>query len=642
MTAAPPVTPQAQLEAIRTKLACGQPGCTCIRGNTHCPAHDDRTPSLSLSIQNGTLLFKCHGGCSQDAVIDALRERGLWQERRARDPGARPATFKTEPIACWYDYHAADGALRYIVGRTPSKQFPVFHANGNGWTAGYGGPRILYRLPELIGADTAQPVLILEGEKDADRAWAEGFIATTTPGGAGKAHLCDLTQLKGRHVVAIPDKDEPGRKHADDLVRLVGAQRMDLPDIARKDLSDYFDAGGTAGDLEAHMPHRTETLEAGDRDPHAESKIDWPEFWRRERREEDFLIAPLLPRRRSVAIYSPAGGGKSELSLYLAARLATGQRVLDQPAGEPLNVVYLDLEMTEDDLYDRLTDMGFGPETDLSRLHYYLLPSLPPLDTPDGGAAVLAIVMEHEASLLVIDTTARVISGKENDADTLRAFFLHTGLRLKAEGVTYLRLDHAGKDLTQGQRGTSAKNDDVDIVWELTQRAGGSRLKAQKRRQSWIPEVVDLVRLEDPLRYERAMESWPPGTYELSALLDRLNIPLDFGARKVRPLVREDGWKGRNEWLAAAIRYRKQAAETSGTPSGTPSETRTGTPHGDTQALRYGDTPGDTPGHPRGASGDVTPSIDGDTPAGTDLRECQGCGKPVEGADLCEDCEGPF
>jgi hypothetical protein len=45
-----------------------------------CPAHSDRTPSLSIAYGgNGETLVFCHAGCTQTAVIAALRER---------DPGA--------------------------------------------------------------------------------------------------------------------------------------------------------------------------------------------------------------------------------------------------------------------------------------------------------------------------------------------------------------------------------------------------------------------------------------------------------------------------------------------------------------------------------------------------------------------------
>jgi hypothetical protein len=54
----------------------------------HCPAHDDANPSLSLTEKaDGTLLWKCFAGCSQDAVREAL-------ERLA---GIQPATAR--PIA---------------------------------------------------------------------------------------------------------------------------------------------------------------------------------------------------------------------------------------------------------------------------------------------------------------------------------------------------------------------------------------------------------------------------------------------------------------------------------------------------------------------------------------------------------------
>ena len=50
----------------------------------HCPAHDDRSPSLSIRESEGRLLVHCFSGCSQEQVIGALRACGLWPERAAR------------------------------------------------------------------------------------------------------------------------------------------------------------------------------------------------------------------------------------------------------------------------------------------------------------------------------------------------------------------------------------------------------------------------------------------------------------------------------------------------------------------------------------------------------------------------------
>ena len=43
-----------------------------------CPAHDDRNPSFFVSDINGKILLKCFAGCTQEEVINALRDLGLW------------------------------------------------------------------------------------------------------------------------------------------------------------------------------------------------------------------------------------------------------------------------------------------------------------------------------------------------------------------------------------------------------------------------------------------------------------------------------------------------------------------------------------------------------------------------------------
>lgn len=62
-------------------------------GMARCPAHDDRSPSLS--IRNGgddKVLVKCHAGCEQADVIAALQDRGLWSNR---DDEPRSSTWSS-------------------------------------------------------------------------------------------------------------------------------------------------------------------------------------------------------------------------------------------------------------------------------------------------------------------------------------------------------------------------------------------------------------------------------------------------------------------------------------------------------------------------------------------------------------------
>lgn len=63
-------------------------------GMARCPAHRDRSPSLSVRERAGKVLFHCFSGCTQDDVIEALRSRGLWPERRE---GCRARLIKRTP-----------------------------------------------------------------------------------------------------------------------------------------------------------------------------------------------------------------------------------------------------------------------------------------------------------------------------------------------------------------------------------------------------------------------------------------------------------------------------------------------------------------------------------------------------------------
>ncbi|MDP6495239.1 MAG: hypothetical protein QGI09_07455 [Dehalococcoidia bacterium] len=91
-------------DTIRKTLRCGRSTCPCkgARANVHCPAHDDATPSLSVSENDGRTLFHCYAGCSQDAVIAALQDKGLLEVPLGN---GRPAPRAVEPhISKVYDY----------------------------------------------------------------------------------------------------------------------------------------------------------------------------------------------------------------------------------------------------------------------------------------------------------------------------------------------------------------------------------------------------------------------------------------------------------------------------------------------------------------------------------------------------------
>jgi len=348
--------------------------------------------------------------------------------------------------------------------------------------------------------------------------------------------------------------------------------------------------------------------------------INWSDFWRAEHVMEEWLAEPIIAAKRGHAVVAKGGDGKSLLTLWLCVGLATGGPLLTDGRA-PIDVMYVDYEMTGEDLEDRLSDMGYGPDSDLSHLHYAQLPAIGPLDLPPnkGGAGV---DLANRAAalgckLVVIDTYGRAVDGDENEADTTRRFYVNTAIHLKREGIAFIRVDHLGKDADKGARGSSAKNDDVDVVWQLKPREQGIVLKATKRRVSWVPETVDLTQETDPLlRYTRAAgdETWPAGTKAAADELDRLGLPLDVTMRDAQVAYRAAGLQARNQVVRAAVKWRRASVENVwkkptararhaiSERAPTPDPTHDGTNH---------EIPAQGGGHTSGHAGAQTPDVDG-------------------------------
>jgi len=217
---------------------------SCNQWQARCPAHDDQHPSLSVGIgEDGRVLLKCHAGC---AVKDILITMGLTE----RDLFVQKSPAKT--VATTYDYRDAKGTLLYQVVRYSNKTFKQRRPDGNGgWTYSVKDlPRVLYRLPELLAASSEAWIFIVEGEKDVDNLVHLGLVATTSSGGAGKwKHLSDTSALEGRSVVVIPDKDQAGYRHIQEVCQHLNGKVKELRyldlDGPGKDVTDWLESGGT-------------------------------------------------------------------------------------------------------------------------------------------------------------------------------------------------------------------------------------------------------------------------------------------------------------------------------------------------------------------------------------------------------------
>jgi hypothetical protein len=292
--------------------------------------------------------------------------------------------------------------------------------------------------------------------------------------------------------------------------------------------------------------------------------IDWRTFWTQDHQAEDWIAKPLIARARQTALFAGAKTGKSWVTLNIVAALATGKPILGQPAQPPVHVLYLDYEMVEADLYERLEQFGYTEDDDYSHLHYALIPNLPPLNTQEGAAAVMRLTELTKAEVVVIDTTGRAIDGEENSADSYREFARTTGLALKRAGIACVRTDHAGKDGGKklGQRGSSAKNDDVDIVYRLDKNSDGLTLVRTHSRIGWCPPQVDLV-VDDlgdttTIRLKAQPTGFTPLEIEWARRLDEHGFPREASLNQIVQEAKERGIKlVRRTTLAKAIQARQ-------------------------------------------------------------------------------------
>lgn len=225
----------------------------------YCPSHDDKEPSLTITKSRDKVLLKCHAGCNYKDILKkvVLNERDLFFSN----------CIKPKEIEAVYPYTDIGGQLLFEVVRYKPKSFVVRRPDGKGrYLYNLEGIEpVPYRLPNIPKAIAGgKQIYIVEGEKDADNLTKLGLTATTCPMGAGKWRDAYSDYLKGARVVILPDKDEPGKKHAEQVSKSLSGKAssikvVELPGNG-KDVSDWLGAGGNVEMLAGSVKMESEYL----------------------------------------------------------------------------------------------------------------------------------------------------------------------------------------------------------------------------------------------------------------------------------------------------------------------------------------------------------------------------------------------
>jgi RecA-family ATPase len=284
-------------------------------------------------------------------------------------------------IVATYTYRDAEGAVVYDVIRTDPKGFVPRHPDSitGAIVTGLKGVdiRVPYRLPELL-ADTTRTVLWVEGEEDADRLAAEGFLTTATIGGAKSYKKHSDTYARHFHnrrlIAVIADNDDDGRAYANSVAASVyavgaGVRVINLSGLTVKgDVSDWLDGGHTAEELRAIVKAapdwepsaaNAEAVSSPDEIVLVPASSVKPERvnWAWEQR---------IPLGMATLLVGQGGFGKSLQLCSLAARWSRGI-VAGHLSGTPIDVA---IASAEDHRQSVIIPRLLAAGADLERIHF--------------------------------------------------------------------------------------------------------------------------------------------------------------------------------------------------------------------------------------------------------------------------------
>lgn len=491
-------------------------GITLPDGNKHIhcpyPDHDDKHPSWRWDRNSKKAFCTCIQ--KSHSVVDVVMEtKGLGFKDAAHqvrdhlgisDNGGGPPKQQGLPFHHYqlgtpsekYAYTDEDGnALLYACrfdnppGSSKTKEFRQCKANGIDWGV-EGVRRVLYHLPQLKQAGV---VHVGEGEKVVHALENLGLAATTNLGGAGKWKKVDAEQLAGKdQVIIFEDNDEPGRRHAQDIARsLSGRVRsikvISFPELPEKaDVADFIASYG--GDKDAALEALMVRVEAAEayQAPVNEAPVDLEsavvevgDLVEMDIPEKDCFLRPWLYDPSISLLTGFRGIGKTFFAIGIGNAVARGEKFSVWECETPAPVLYVDGEMSFKDIQERsrLLKMAEGvrenPFFYLSddRLVSAGLPRTN-LTNEDTRARLKALALKLGSRLMILDNLASLCPGldenSKQDWDPLNQWLID----LRFNGISTLMLHHVNKE--GGQRGTSAREDNIDISISLEKPAGYS------------------------------------------------------------------------------------------------------------------------------------------------------------------------
>jgi hypothetical protein len=354
------------------------------KGMAKCPWHQDKTPSLKISIHDGRWTWRCFACDIGGSIVDLLMRGEKISEKIAikklldeyGDKGSirKGATLEIERTHIYRDQEGRD-VLRKVKYKKNEKGLTwIFQHRGKGdsWQPGAGKQELLpYRLDTFQGQEEA---IICEGEKDADRIAGLGLkmAVTSSPAGQG-SWPASITKyfmdFKGVAFLYDVGAEKQTEKHATTLKEAHPALDiiiLSVPLETREaDISDYLDQ---AKDEAAALKVLLDSAVEFEPKPDYSRVMTIEELAIAQIDPIEWYAQPIIGKNLFTLIGGIKGIGKSLFVTQLALFLASGKTpfISDEiTIGQPKKVLLIQQEVSLPAMKERLFKMRIGEFLDL-------------------------------------------------------------------------------------------------------------------------------------------------------------------------------------------------------------------------------------------------------------------------------------
>lgn len=579
-----------------------------------CPAHDDNHPSLSVGTgSDGKILIRCHAGCSQENVLDALKRLGLWQEQSnsatiskkstsqiAHEIWMRSISMGSPQAALARKYLSNRGlhierfpsSLRFSpsldyfesgvrVGAYPAIICQVVNSEGE--------PQAIQRIylaEEGTKAPVKDPKMSLGpikgnaihfGEPIEELAVAEGpetalavFQATAIPtwstiSAMGMENLIIPANLKRVHIFVDLDQSGTGQRAAEVLAFKLHKEGktvfIHLPpfptpeDSKGIDWLDVLNVHGTdvfknsLATQKSWMPSSA-SLQINSGRKMELIRLD--DLFKKPEEDVQWLVEGLFPMRGFSMLAAKPKVGKTTFARCLALAIANGSPFLNRETHQG-RVIYLALEEKESEVKKHFQAMGANGSEDI--LLY--ISSAP----KEALEEVCRMAVELKPALIIIDTLFRMIRVRDANDYALMTNALEPLVDLaRKSGCHVLCVHHLGKgERSDGDAilGSTAIFGSVDTALLLNRTEKYRTLKSIQRYGEELEESV--------LEFDQETRTLSLGSSKEDVEQNRIALEiLHFVGKQAEPQLTAsilEGVEGRKQVKLRALKHLTESGQ---------------------------------------------------------------------------------